>query len=471
MRIGRFLRCGVVSLCAALVFAFSSFAKDESNDQLVQMVIKLLSEQDKDLRAVGLDQVRNEAKGDAATKQFAAQLPKLSAAEQVGLLSALADRGDHAALPAVIELLNKSDDETVRVAAVTTIGSLGDSTHLALLLKALASGRRCRKNRREISCPTTSRRRSSWRNRRSAQKFATPHVRCPHRSSRRAPRLTTVGDLLAAATGDDAKVRRAAMVALSQLASANNLPGMFKAVLKAEKGTEREAAEKAVAVVAGGIDDADARASAMLSAWAKFNAQDQIALLPALGRVGGAKIYTVVKKAMADEDMAHRDAGLRALCNWPDSTVLDELLALAEKADSPAHRAMIFQAFVRIGATRDDRTDLERLARMQQAMAAAKTAEERALVVNRCRTSYSIESLRYVLPYLEQPEFVQLACETIVELAHHRELREPNKSEFDPALDKVIKLSKDAVVVDRANRYKRGETWARPKPTDATNSP
>src|SRR5204863_10089934 len=35
VRIGRFLRCGVVSLCAALVCAFSSFAKDESNDQLV----------------------------------------------------------------------------------------------------------------------------------------------------------------------------------------------------------------------------------------------------------------------------------------------------------------------------------------------------------------------------------------------------------------------------------------------------
>ena len=106
---------------------------------------------------------------------------------------------------------------------------------------------------------------------------------------------------------------------------------------------------------------------------------------------------------------------------------------------------------------------------MKQAMAIAKTDEERSLVVNRCRTSYSIESLRYVLPYFEQPKFVQLACETIVELAHHRELREPNKSEFDPALDKVIKLSNDAVVVDRANRYKRGETWARPKPADATN--
>jgi HEAT repeat protein len=459
-----------VSLCAVLVFAFSSFAKDEPSDELVQMVVKLLSEKDKDLRAVGLDQVRNEAKGPAATKQFAAQLPKLNAAEQVGLLGALADRGDNSALPAVIELLTQSNTETVRAAAVTAIGSLGKSTNLPLLLNSLANGSTTEK----LSAKTAIERLrgedvpSSIS---AALKTSPPPLRIALievLAERRA--LTTVGDLLTAANGDDAKVRRAAMVALSQLASGNHLPGMFDAVLKAETGTEREAAEKAVAVVAGRIDDADARASAMVSAWAKFNAQDQIALLPVLGRVGGAKVYTVVKSALTGEDPARRDAGLRALCNWPDSTVLDELLEAAQKADSTALRAMIFQAFVRIGSTRDNRTDLERLARMKQAMAVAKTAEERAVVVNRCRTSYSIESLRYVLPFLEQPEFTQLACETIVELAHHRELREPNKGEFDPALDKVIKLSKDAVVVDRANRYKRGETWARPKPTDATNS-
>ena len=268
-----------MSLCAVLVFAFSSFAKDEPSDELVQMVIKLLSEQDKDLRAVGLDQIRNEAKGNAATKQFAAQLPKLSAAEQVGLLSALADRGDNAALPAVIELLNKSDDETVRVAAVTTIGSLGDSTHLALLLKALASGSAAEKTAAKLAVQRL--RGDDVPGAIAAALKNSPPPMCvvliDVLSERRA--LTTVGDLLTAATGDDAKVRRAAMVALSQLASANHLPGMFKAVLKAEKGTEREAAEKAVAVVAAGIDDADARASAMLSAWAKFNAQDQIALL------------------------------------------------------------------------------------------------------------------------------------------------------------------------------------------------
>ena len=51
---------------------------------------------------------------------------------------------------------------------------------------------------------------------------------------------------------------------------------------------------------------------------------------------------------------------------------------------------------------------------------------------------------------------------TVVELAHHRELREPNKAEFDKALDAVIRISKDADVVDRAKRYKKNQTRQMP---------
>jgi hypothetical protein len=73
-----------------------------------------------------------------------------------------------------------------------------------------------------------------------------------------------------------------------------------------------------------------------------------------------------------------------------------------------------------------------------------------------------VETLRFLLPFLDQPELAQQACLSVVELAHHRGLREPNKAEFDPALDKVIATSTDAVVIDRAQRYKRNQTWVRP---------
>ena len=79
-------------------------------------------------------------------------------------------------------------------------------------------------------------------------------------------------------------------------------------------------------------------------------------------------------------------------------------------------------------------------------------------MLKRVRAVRTIESLRFVAPYLDKPEFAQAACATVVELAHHRKLREPNKAEFDKALDAVIRISKDPGVVDRARRYKKGQT-------------
>jgi HEAT repeat protein len=84
---------------------------EEPNKELVGLIINLLSDPDKDVRGLGFDQVRSEAKGSAATERFSAQLPKLSHDAQAGLLSALADRGDPAARPGVRELLSASDSE------------------------------------------------------------------------------------------------------------------------------------------------------------------------------------------------------------------------------------------------------------------------------------------------------------------------------------------------------------------------
>ena len=55
-------------------------------------------------------------------------------------MSALADRGDAAAAPAVRDLLTTSIEEPVHVAAFKALGSLGNASDLALLVKAMASG-------------------------------------------------------------------------------------------------------------------------------------------------------------------------------------------------------------------------------------------------------------------------------------------------------------------------------------------
>jgi len=74
----------------------------------------------------------------------------------------------------------------------------------------------------------------------------------------------------------------------------------------------------------------------------------------------------------------------------------------------------------------------------------------------------SVQTLRFIKPYMNQSPYAEQACLAVVDLAHHSGLREANKAEFHRALDQVIRISKNATLLDRAQRYKKGETWVKP---------
>jgi hypothetical protein len=273
----------------------------------------------------------------------------------------------------------------------------------------------------------------------------------------------------AVAQDSDASVRLAAMTALGQLASPEHVADMLQGVLKAEPGAEREAAEKAVMLVCNQTQEANKRAAPLLAAFAKLGEDDQTVLLTTLGRVGGPDVLKVVQASIADPRVQRSVAGIRALCNWPDASVAPMLLELVHKLTDASHRTAALRALIRVAALPDKRTDAERLDLLKKAMTLATRDDERNLVLKRARAVRTIESLRFAAPYMDKPKFAQEACATVVELAHHRGLREPNKAEFDKALDIVIATSKDAVLVDLAQRYKKGQT-APPKVAPAKSA-
>jgi hypothetical protein len=448
-------------LCIALSFAAMPAGAQDADQDLIQLVVNLLGESDKDLRALGLEQVRTEAKGPAATRRFAALLPKLPADAQVGLLRALADRGDKAARPAVLDMLTDKGDESVRIAAIAALGALGEQADLKLLVELLAGSPNAERNAARTSLirlqgdtisPAIA---SQMKQAPSAVRVELIEILAARRA------VDTIGDLLSAAVDSDPKVRAAAMTALGEIADPEHLSGMVAGVLKAEPGAERDAAEKAVMFVCGRIPEVSKRDESLLDAIARRDETERTALLSTLGRVGGAKSLAIIQAAIADP--RRHNSGIRALCNWPNASVSARLIELAEHDEHAEHRMLVLATLIRIAPLPDGRPDREKLALVRKVMEMCQNDEQRTLLLRRASAIRTVETLRYILPYLDQPQFAEQACESIVELAHHRGLREPNKAEFHQALDKVIAISKDAVVIDRANRYKRDQTWVRPK--------
>src|SRR5947207_1641350 len=76
-----------------------------AQDPEIDLIIEFLGDKDKATRALAFEQIRTGAKGEAATLKFAELVPKTPVETQIGLLSALAGRGDRAAAPAVRSIL------------------------------------------------------------------------------------------------------------------------------------------------------------------------------------------------------------------------------------------------------------------------------------------------------------------------------------------------------------------------------
>lgn len=454
-----------IAWLAAVVSHCNYVLADTSSDDAVAAIAELITDKDKDVRALGMQQVREEAKGADATKKFAAMLPKLPSSLQVELLGALAARGDKTARTAVLDCL-KSGEPSVRVAAILAMGPLGETADVPLVAKKLASADKAERNAAETSltqfCGTSINSAVA-----AEMKSASPDVRVlliRVLEQRRA--VDNVPDILEAVQDSNPNVRSAAMAALGRFAGPEHVASMVKGVLTAKPGADREAAERVVTVACNREKDVEKRAVPLLAVWKNLNADEKTDLLPTLGRVGGSETLKIVEAAIADTDSRQHEAGIRAICNWPDVSVASKLFDLAKNAKTEDNRRMAIMALARVATTPDKRTPVARLELLKQVMKLATTDEQRNYIIKRAsgKSVRIVESLRFVLPYLDKPENVQAACTTVVVLAHYRELREPNKVEFNNALDKVLAICKDADLLDCADRYKKGQTRALPTP-------
>jgi hypothetical protein len=443
--------------CLAVLIAPRLGLAAAASDEAVQAIAELLGDKDKDVRALGLQQVREGAKGAEATRQFAALLPKLPPNVQAELLAALATRGDKAARPAVLDCL-KSDEPPVRRAAILALGPLGEPADVPLLSRQLGAGDKDRQQAAQTSllqlCGSSINSAIAAELGPARPEFRTTLIRIL--ASRRA--ADNVAQILPCADDADPGVRAAAMAALGQLAAPKDAARMLPGVLKAQPGPERDAAEKAVMFVCSREKDADRRAAPLLATWKGLSEEQQNALLPTLGRVGGSETRKLVEAAIAGAAPARREAAVRALCNWPDASVASRLVELVKTAPDAAERRLAQQALARVAALPDKRSAAERLAMLKTAMTLATSVEERNYVLKRAKAVRTVDTLRFVVPFLSRPEYAQEACVAVVELAHHRDLRDANKAEFDKTLDVVIRTSKDTEIVDRATRYKKGQT-------------
>jgi len=350
-------------------------------DEGLPVVVEALTGQNTDLQAAAIMCVRK-MNGKGATAAFAGAFGKLTPAMQAVFLDALADRGDAAALPAAQEGA-KSQDAGVRIAALSAMGHLGGAACVPELASVAATGG----SKEEKTAAQESLDILRGKDVDAAivdymKKCDAPQRAELARSLGARNAVSAVPALLGAARDADVNVRKEVFKALAVLGKENDIPSLVDLLLGVDEDDVRKEAQKAVAQAAKTVADANKRAAAIIPALDKAQKiEGKCAILAVLGEIGDPNGLPPLRTAIERGDDVLRDAAVRAIAGWPSPDAIDDLLKIAESAKDDTHRALAMRGLFRLLEAQAERPAAEKVPYYGKAMAAAKTPDEKKLVL------------------------------------------------------------------------------------------
>ncbi len=258
---------------------------------------------------------------------------------------------------------------------------------------------------------------------------------------------------LRAAQSGNRATRLEAMKALEIMGSAEDIDALLKLLVKTAPGAEREAAGRALWQACQRGSDPSHGIALLLASLRHADTTTQAVLIPVLGRFGGKEILAVVHEAMQSKQSALRDAGYRALANWPDATVADELLDIAKTSPVASYRVWALRAFARVvslpGAMPRDKA----FRSLKTALALAKRLEDKKLIVTRLGAVRTVDSLHLLLTLLDNPELSPTVITAVFDVA--KGLSRTHPKEAAAAFAKIRPLIKDPVLLQQMPRVLR----------------
>jgi len=440
-------RIGAGALAFVLLCSYSVCLGASQQDEAVGIVLDILRSNDQEMQAAAIAMVK-EMPGTQVTEALAKELPNLSAKSQVQLLSALGDRGDIVARPAVVVAVN-SEDESVRIAALRALGQLGDDSSVELLAQAAAGA---------TGAEQKAARDSLYRLRGpnvdkvilAAIPKADTKTKVELISSVGQRNITAgVAALLETAKDSDRKVRTGSLRTLKVVAGPENLPALVQLLINAKSSSDRTEAQKTIASVAHRIEDRNRQAASVLAVLPSVKETvPRCSLLNVLGRIGDNSALPVLYAALKDENVDIQTAAIRALADWPTSEPVAELQKIAESSSNKVHKILALRGFVRLLGLASERSADETIELYKKAMSLAPDAVEKKKVLSGLATTKTLAAMQMAAGYLDDETLSVEAGAAVVNIAGGIYADYPKQAK--EMLNQVIKTTKNESLREQA---------------------
>lgn len=372
--------------------------------QSVPLLIEAFNEPNPDMRTAAALAIR-ELTDESAVQSLIAQLSGLPPASQQLLIEAFADRGEQAAMGAVLSSVQSPDAQVV-LSAVKALAAIGDASAVPVLAAVAANT--------EGDLQQAARR-SLARLRGDDVDRALIAGLSDAAAGVRAELVRALGErrteealpvLLNAAADSDENVRTQAFASLARLAGPEQLQPLVGLVAAEQNDMARTEGEQALTAAVGRGGDPAQNAAVLLSALpdVKQGIPAYCSLLRVLGRVQAPESLSALIAAAKVKNPEVKSTAVRAIAEWPSPEPAEELLALANAEEEAAVRDVALRGYLRMIELPQSRETKDTIRLYEQAMKTAASAEERKLVLASAGNQRDAGLLEFVAPYLEDTE-------------------------------------------------------------------
>ncbi|MGA4644249.1 HEAT repeat domain-containing protein [Limisphaera sp. 4302-co] len=387
----------------------------------------------------------------AVTRVLAGEVALLPPERQTLLLSALAERHDPSALPAILQATNHPDP-AVQMAAVRALGRLGDSR----AADALAAW---------VLHPDPDLREAA----RASLAFL-PGKRVEHAIfgllDDEDPNLKLAGmDVvrrrhLAAALPrlqrlvrtQPSEVRVAALRLIGGLGNRMQWNWLLSELRRLEQPQELEAARQALLDLTGKIGAGPTETEAVLSALVNTGPVQAPVLYSLLARLGGDKALRQTLNTARSGPPELRTTALKALLEWRRPEVVEALLALVDTSPDAATRESALRRFLEWAAD-PELTAEQRLVMCRQAARYVQDPATARLYLAAVGGLSTPEVVTMIKPFLEPEPTREEACAALITVAERLHKQRPDQALPEPmqlALQRAVSLTRNEELKRRA---------------------
>lgn len=353
--------------------------------------------------------------GETATMAWTEKMAVVPPEIQAAIIHMLGKRGDRAALPILLGKVH-AEEPSIRREAILASARLGRNEVLPALMEVLEAGE---KNNVGVIRQAML----SYTDKGILPKVAEAVPRMP------SPGRIVLIEVLAARKAkehrdivfdqtaeEDTLVRLAAMEALDDLAEARDLPRLLDLLSRSHDEPEILAIQEAIVASTRQVPDEETRADQVLDRYYRTSNIEKRALMATLPKIGGLKPLKAVVAETNHEDADLRSAAIRALAEWPDFEAAEPLLQLSTAAKEAGNRSIALKGYVRL-VDESEKALSEKFEFLATALGAAKSPEEKKIVLSGFTSARTHESLSLVAAFLDDVDLKQDAAEVCMTIA------------------------------------------------------